>query len=112
MDGPAFVKWIETTLIQNDITKETFYAESGISTANMTQWRAGDYNPSKKSIEKAKRFFEAKQKEKPAATEDDELMETILGKLLQLSDEERLLVSQMVDGVIDAKRNKTTGGSR
>lgn len=66
LDGPAFVKWIETMLILNDISKETFYSESGISTANMTQWRAGDYNPSKKSIEKAERFFENRQKEKPA----------------------------------------------
>ena len=65
LEGPAFVKWIETMLIQNDISKETFYSESGISTANMTQWRAGDYNPSKKSVEKAKRFFESRQKEKP-----------------------------------------------
>lgn len=72
MDGPAFVKWIETMLILNDISKETFYSESGISTANMTQWRAGDYNPSKKSIEKAERFFENRQKEKPALSEEDE----------------------------------------
>ena len=72
MEGPAFVKWIETKLIQNDISKETFYAESGISTANMTQWRAGDYNPSKKSIEKAERFFESRQKEKSPAPEGAE----------------------------------------
>lgn len=60
-------------LILNDISKETFYSESGISTANMTQWRAGDYNPSKKSIEKAERFFENRQKEKPTTPEGSEL---------------------------------------
>lgn len=72
MEGPAFVKWIETMLIQNDISKETFYSESGISTANMTQWRAGDYNPSKKSILKAEKFFESHQKEKSPAPEGAE----------------------------------------
>ena len=72
MDGPAFVKWIETLLIQNDISKEVFYSESGISTANMTQWRAGDYNPSKRSIEKVERFFESKQKEKPTLQMESE----------------------------------------
>lgn len=72
MDGPAFVKWIETLLIQNDISKEVFYSESGISTANMTQWRAGDYNPSKRSIEKVERFFESKQKETPTLQMESE----------------------------------------
>lgn len=72
MDGPAFVKWIETLLLQNDISKEVFYSESGISTANMTQWRAGDYNPSKRSIEKVERFFESKQKETPTLQMENE----------------------------------------
>lgn len=75
MEGPAFVKWIETTLIQNDISKETFYSESGISTANMTQWRAGEYNPSKKSIAKAERFFGGRQKEKPTPQAESEPFE-------------------------------------
>lgn len=52
MEGPAFVKWIETMLIQNDISKETFYSESGISTANMhnggTESTIRQKNPSKK----------------------------------------------------------------
>lgn len=65
MEGPAFVKWIEKTLIENDIAKDVFYAESGISTANMSQWRTGDYNPSSKSVRKAEAFFEKKQKENP-----------------------------------------------
>ena len=72
MDGPAFVKWIETLLIQNDISKEVFYSESGISTANMTQWRAGDNNPSKRSIEKVERFYESKQKETPTLQMESE----------------------------------------
>lgn len=62
MDGPSFVKWIESSLIQNDIPKDVFYAESGISTANMTQWRSGDYNPSKKSVAKVEMFFSRKLK--------------------------------------------------
>lgn len=74
MDGPEFVKWIETTLIQNDIPKEVFYAESGISTANMSQWRSGEFKPSPKSIAKAKSFFEkCAEKKKSPASKDAEL---------------------------------------
>ena len=82
MEGPAFVKWIETMLIQNDISKETFYSESGISTANMTQWRSGEYNPSKKSIAKAERFFDGRKKEKPTTSEYSELSKDRIQMLL------------------------------
>jgi hypothetical protein len=99
LDGPAFVKWIETLLIQNDISKEVFYSESGISTANMTQWRAGDYNPSKRSIEKVERFFESKQKEKPAT-------ETGSGQIpnySKLSDTNKAIVDSMIAQLLAAQ---------
>lgn len=107
MDGPAFVKWIETTLIQNDITKETFYAESGISTANMTQWRAGDYNPSKKSIEKAERFFETKQQEKLTAENGSELSKERIQMLLDKMSAAELV--ELMGTVTDTLKRKTEG---
>ena len=84
MTGPVFVKWIETTLFQNDISKETFYAESGISTANMAQWRSGDYNPSKRSVQKAELFFEKYAKnEKPDSQKEVRLDEKTRRAIIQ-----------------------------
>lgn len=104
MDGPAFVKWIETMLILNDISKETFYSESGISTANMTQWRAGDYNPSKKSIEKAERFFENRQKEKPVLGTEAGLTENqirAIEKIKNMPPEELAKKMAALEAVLD-----------
>ena len=79
MSGIEFVKYIETALIQNDIPKELFYSKSGISTASMSQWRSGKFDPSQKAIEKVKTFFEqqsgSKIAEKEPATSGDELSE-------------------------------------
>lgn len=77
MEGPAFVKWIERTLIEYDIPKEDFYANSGISTANMSQWRTGDYNPSPRSVKKAEDYFAKKQKESPVTGEGNEVLKAI-----------------------------------
>ena len=108
MDSPAFVKWIETLLIQNDISKEVFYSESGISTANMTQWRAGDYNPSKRSIEKVERFFESKQKETPTLQMESELdAETIeLRGIWDSADEDERRALLEMARLIKSRRNK------
>ena len=100
MDGPAFVKWIETMLIQNDISKETFYSESGISTANMTQWRAGDYKPSPRSVKKAEVFFEKYAKQKSPAPEGAELSEArmkLLAAIDGMSEDEVLAMVQMAE---------------
>lgn len=84
MNGVDFVNEIETKLFKYRISKETFYTESGISTANMSQWRTGKFNPSQKMIDRAEAFFEKhliskaldtsftsvyKQKEKTPTTE-------------------------------------------
>lgn len=88
MNGVDFVNEIETKLVKYRISKETFYAESGISTANMSQWRTGKFNPSQKMIDRAEAFFEKcliskaldasfasvyNQKEKPTGSADGQL---------------------------------------
>lgn len=71
MNGVDFVKEIETKLIKFDIPKDVFYAESGVSTANMSQWRTGKFNPSSKAIEKVNAFFNRYKKEKTPIPEDE-----------------------------------------
>lgn len=102
MEGPAFVKWIETMLIQNDISKETFYSESGISTANMTQWRSGEYNPSKKSIAKAERFFDGRKKEKPTLQAESEPF----AGYSDLTDEEKQKVKEYAAFLLASRHKK------
>lgn len=57
MDGLAFVQLIETELAKRQIPKERFYKESGISSANMSQWRKRIYSPSADAIRKVEEYF-------------------------------------------------------
>lgn len=57
MDGIVFVREIEALLAKKGIQKEVFYAESGISSATMSQYRSGIYDPSKRTIRKAVAYF-------------------------------------------------------
>ena len=75
MDGLALVQLIEIELKRRHITKGTFYRESGISSATMSQWRNGVYAPSKSAIEAVEKFFgitlTLTQKEKPSAVSSE-----------------------------------------
>lgn len=57
MDGISFVREIESLLAKRGIQKEDFYKDSGITSATMSQYRSGLYNPSKKTIAKASAYF-------------------------------------------------------
>ena len=57
MRGSDFVRAIESLLIERGIPKEVFYSQSGISSANMSQWRRGKYDPSDAAIKKAENYF-------------------------------------------------------
>lgn len=104
MTGPAFVKWIETTLLQNDIPKEVFYSKSGISTANMAQWRSGEYNPSKRSIDKAEQFFENYAKKEIAATLSSDGEKAYAAIFSQLSPANQAKLHELALLYLDAQR--------
>lgn len=77
MDGLAFVQMVEIELKKRRISKETFYRESGISSATMSQWRKRIYSPSSAAIKKIEEYlgieFSLEQKEKtPVLTKKDE----------------------------------------
>ena len=57
MDGLLFVELIEQELRKRKISKQTFYKESGISSATMSQWRNRIYSPSSAAIKKIEEYF-------------------------------------------------------
>ena len=57
MDGLLFVELIEQELAKRKITNQTFYKESGISSATMSQWRNRIYSPSSAAIKKIEEYF-------------------------------------------------------
>ena len=79
MDGFAFVQLVEAELKKRKMSKEEFYAGSGVSSATFSQWRKRIYSPSSVAIKKIEEFlnisFAIEQKEnKP--TPEGELTET------------------------------------
>lgn len=75
MDGLAFVQMIEAELKKRKIPKERFYAESGISSATMSQWRKRIYSPSSAAIKKIEDYlgivFLIEQKEKTPPLQEE-----------------------------------------
>ena len=53
MDNLAIIKRIEMRLSEINMTKAEFYERSGISSASLSQWRTGLYNPTRKKLESA-----------------------------------------------------------
>lgn len=92
MDGIVFVRKVESMLAAMGKAKEEFYRDSGITSAAMSQYRTGLYNPSKRTIAKVAAYFgtsiekltEKEQKETPPVPEG--------GGLDQLTAEQRLII--------------------
>lgn len=53
MDNLAIIKRIEIRLSEINMSKAEFYKLSGISSASLSQWRTGIYNPTRKKLESA-----------------------------------------------------------
>lgn len=82
MDNLAIIKRIEIRLSEINMSKAEFYKLSGISSASLSQWRTGVYNPTRKKLESAAEClgvsyeylaFGSEETEKaPVLTEKDE----------------------------------------
>lgn len=56
IDGKTLAMVIDTyCLIEKTATKDDFCAATGISSATLSQWRTGKYDPSKKKVENIER---------------------------------------------------------
>lgn len=102
MDGSEFVKQIETRLIMSGLTKELFYSESGISTANMSQWRTDKFRPSKKAVAKVEEFFDKYSDKKENPTK------TVLGEAIpgydSLSEENKLKAQEYIALLLNSQQ--------
>lgn len=52
MDGRTIARIIDSELASRGISKQKFYDESGISSATLSQWRTGKYEPTADKIAK------------------------------------------------------------
>ena len=50
IDGATFAARIDEYCEERNITKEEFFAETGITSGTLSQWRTSTYNPSVKKI--------------------------------------------------------------
>lgn len=87
----AMIDRIECRITELGITKEEFYASSGISSASFSQWNTGVHKPTPKKIASAAKALGVpvsylvegvEQKENPA-TESSEVSEKDISELLE-----------------------------
>lgn len=52
MDGRTIARIIDSELASRGISKTDFYAQSGVSSATLSQWRTGKYDPTPDKIAK------------------------------------------------------------
>ena len=120
MDGLEFVQMIEAELKARKIPKETFYRESGVSSATMSQWRKRIYSPSSAAIKKIEAYlgitFTIEQKEKMPSdagrreiTEEDIKFALFRGRE-HVTDEMYQEVRNFADYLIQREENKKNKG--
>lgn len=91
MDGKTIARIVDSVLASRGISKTEFYEKSGVSSATMSQWRTGKYDPTPDKlaqIEKCLGISFADNKKSSMDTETAELLESIrsrpdLGVLLR-----------------------------
>lgn len=52
MDGRTIARIVDSELASRGISKADFYAQSGVSSATLSQWRTGKYDPTPDKIAK------------------------------------------------------------
>jgi transcriptional regulator with XRE-family HTH domain len=52
MDGRAIARIVDSELASRGMSKAQFYGESGISSATLSQWRTGKYEPTADKLQR------------------------------------------------------------
>ena len=106
MDGLLFVELIEQELAKRKITKQTFYKESGISSATMSQWRNRIYSPSSAAIKKIEEYFgitlSREQKNEQSTIYDglSDIKKEFIQFADELTDEQALLALRVLKSIV------------
>lgn len=92
MDGVKLAEWIDAKLMEMGIKKSKFFDETGISSATLSQWRNGQYSPSKSALKKVSEFFGitvsellGEEQKESAIVSDDALDEELIELLTRLT---------------------------
>ena len=58
MDGITIARIIDSELASRGMSKADFYSQSGVSSATLSQWRTGKYEPTADKIAKVEKCLE------------------------------------------------------
>ena len=78
MDGKAIARIIDSELASRGISKADFYGRSGVSSATLSQWRTGKYDPTPdklSSIEKCLGISFSDYEKSDRDSETDEVLQ-------------------------------------
>lgn len=67
IDGKKFAAWVDGEFNRLSLKKEKMFNETSVTSANLSQWRSGKYNPSKKKVEEIRSFIEKECKKNDPA---------------------------------------------
>ena len=91
----AILKRIEIRMAELGMSKEDFYAQSGISSASYSQWNTGAHKPTKKKLADAARVLKVSLEY--LLTGENENKPTIEGELTETQREAVELIMKMSD---------------
>lgn len=97
MDGKEIAKFIDSEIEKRGLKKKSFYEATKISSATLSQWRTGTYNPSDENIKQVETFFGVKItskideiKKDPSVMSDEEVDAELYEILSALKDRPEL----------------------
>ena len=77
MDGRAIARIVDSELASRGMSKAQFYEESGISSATLSQWRTGKYEPTTDKLEKIEKYLGIDLSDYEKSENTDELREML-----------------------------------
>lgn len=77
MDGKTIARIIDSELASRGISKQNFYEKSGVSSATLSQWRTGKYEPTADKIAKVEKCLGISFADYEKSDESDELREML-----------------------------------
>jgi transcriptional regulator with XRE-family HTH domain len=77
MDGRAIARIVDSELASRGMSKAQFYEESGISSATLSQWRTGKYEPTADKLQKIEKCLKIDLSDYEKSDDTDELKEML-----------------------------------